>query len=296
MISGSAPGGAPVPPLRALIIEDNRDAAESLRDVLMRRGLAQALGNLLHNACKFTPAGGRVTVTVAETPAGGHARVAVRDTGRGIGAEVLPRLFDPFAQADASLDRGRGGLGLGLALVKGLVELHGGTVDAASDGPGRGTTVTLTLPLAPAAPEATPGEPPRPPCPPRRVLLIEDNHDAAETLSELLTVEGHVVEVAYTGPEGLARARAFCPDIVLCDIGLPLLDGYQVARALRADPDLARTPLVALTGYARTEDMERARAAGFDAHLAKPPTVAELTRVLGALAEPRLRPRGDHHG
>jgi signal transduction histidine kinase len=248
-----------------------------------RTRLAQVIGNLLQNAVKFTPAAGETSVTVEVDALRGGASVSIRDTGIGIEPALLPRLFEPFAQGDTSLDRSRGGLGLGLAVVKGLVEMHGGSVRAESAGPGRGATFTIALPLE-TAPAAAP-----PPAAgaaraaaPRRVLIIDDNIDAADTLRDMLELAGHEVEVAYSGPEGLAKARAFAPSIVLCDIGLPEMDGYEVARAIRADPALGPLTLVALTGYAGAADVARAHAAGFDAHLAKPLRLAALEAALAA--------------
>ena len=231
--------------------------------------ISQALGNLLHNAAKFTRRGDAVTVTVGSEPATGRAEIRVTDTGLGLSDEVLARLFEPFAQASATLDRSRGGLGLGLALVKGLVELHGGEVQASSAGEGRGSTFLIRLPLAVATaepPRATTGAS----LPRRRVLIVEDKADAAASLRDRLELDGHEVATTTNGAEALARAATMRPDVVLCDIGLPGLDGYGVARAMRADPSLSRTLLVALTGYALSTDRARALAAGFDGHLAKP--------------------------
>lgn len=245
--------------------------------------IAQAVGNLLHNAAKFTGRGGRVTVAVDEDAAGGGAVVRVRDSGSGIAPDVLLRLFQPFMQGPSTLDRSRGGLGLGLALVKGLVELHGGTVEARSEGIGKGSEFTLRLPLArpaQAAPAVSSSE--RPADAAKRVLIIEDNVDVAHSLREALGFLKHSVEVAYSGPEGLAKARAFGPDVVLCDIGLPGMDGYDVAKAFRAEPALGSVFLVALTGYALPEDQSKARQAGFDRHLAKPASVGDLQAVLAA--------------
>jgi two-component system CheB/CheR fusion protein len=242
--------------------------------------LAQVLGNLLHNAAKFTPSGGRVWVELEADRAAAAAALRVRDDGVGIPADVLPRLFEPFAQADATLARTRGGLGIGLALVRRLVELHGGTVSVRSDGAGRGTEFTLHLPLAERA--AAPG--PAPAVPERagalRVLVVDDNADAADTLRDLLEMSGHVATVARDGAEALALARTFWPDAVLCDIGLPGLDGYAVAKTLRADPALAEVFLVALTGYALPDDLRRTAEAGFDAHLAKPPPLETIEALL----------------
>jgi signal transduction histidine kinase len=247
--------------------------------------LAQVVGNVLHNANKFTDAGGRVSVELAAEGAVESAVIAVRDTGIGMDAEVLGRVFEAFSQADRSLDRSRGGLGLGLALVKGLVELHGGEVAVASDGPGKGTALTIRLPLGteptPVRQVAVPARATRAA---RRVLVIEDSPDAAESMRMLLAMTGHQVEVSATGVAGVERAREFRPDVVLCDIGLPGgMDGYAVARALRRDAELSSVFLVAATGYGQAEDQRRAREAGFDAHLTKPVDFAELQRLLALL-------------
>jgi two-component system CheB/CheR fusion protein len=240
--------------------------------------LAQIVGNLLTNAAKFTPRGGRVEVALEQ--AGGDAVLTVRDTGVGIPREAMERIFEPFVQADRSLDRARGGLGLGLALVRGLVELHGGSVTASSAGPELGAEFRVRLPLAATAENARAAEAKRSPVLPRRVLIIEDNADTAGALEEALALDGHHVRTARDGPEGLAKARAFHPEVVLCDIGLPGMDGYEVARALRADAALSDAFLVAVTGYALPEDLRRAREAGFDRHIAKPPTFERLDEVL----------------
>jgi CheY-like chemotaxis protein len=205
---------------------------------------------------------------------------------------MLPRLFEPFVQADRSLARSTGGLGLGLAVAKGLVEMHDGTVSASSRGLGEGAEFTVRLPLEAGAP-STAREARSAPrmAPSRRVLVIEDNVDAAESLREVLALGGHGVDVAYTAEEGLAKARAFRPDVVLCDLGLPGMDGYGVARVLRADPAFHGTMLVALTGYATPEDVSRSREAGFDHHVAKPPAY-ELIEGILASADP-ARPEPD---
>jgi PAS domain S-box-containing protein len=241
--------------------------------------LAQVVGNLLHNAGKFTPGGGRIDVRLGRDAHG--AVLSVRDSGAGIHAEMLPRLFDMFSQGASNPMRGQGGLGLGLAMVKGLTELHGGSVEAHSPGPGCGSVFVVHLQV-----EATPSTCVVPalaltPAPePRRVLLIEDNADAAASLRLLLELAGHRVEATDNGTEGVARARAFHPDVVLCDLGLPGLSGFEVARTLRADPAMARVRLVALTGYGRDEDRRQARAAGFDEHLVKPIDPDTLERLL----------------
>ena len=243
--------------------------------------ISQAVGNLLTNAAKFTPEQGRVVLSLEEDAQRRRAVICVRDTGVGIDAEMLPRLFVPFVQADGSLDRSMGGLGLGLALVRELVAMHGGEVDAQSAGLGLGAEFRVWLPLARQHATASNNIACRKPTyAPRRVLIIEDHIEVASTLSEVLTLDGCHVEIAYNGSEGLERARTFKPDIVLCDIGLPGTNGYDVARAFRADPALRGMFLVALTGYAMPEDIEKAKAAGFSDHLAKPPNMARLAEII----------------
>ena len=206
--------------------------------------------------------------------------VRVRDTGIGLSQELLPRVFEPFTQAETTLDRARGGLGLGLALVKGLVELHGGSVEVESAGPGQGAEFTVRLPIREVATDrAVARSAIRAPTA-RRVLVIEDNIDAAESLREVLEFGGHVVEIANSGRDGIERSLTFRPDMILCDIGLPGMDGYEVARRLRADKTLASTYLVALTGYALPEDLARAKEAGFDEHIAKPASLERIEEVL----------------
>jgi signal transduction histidine kinase len=264
--------------------------------------LAQSVDNLLQNSMKFTGRGGRVFVAVREGPESGLATVTVRDTGIGMAPELLGRLFEPFSQADSSLDRSRGGLGLGLALVKSLIGLHGGTVEAHSAGEGQGAELVIHLPRLSAAsaelprPQESLGplEPAEPVPPlqeetnggsrPHRCLIIEDHRDAADSLRTLLELAGHEVEVAYDGQQGLEKVRWFRPEIVLCDIGLPNgMDGYAVARALRAEPELGPLRLVALSGYGQAEDQRRALEAGFDTHLTKPADPDGLRRLLAGL-------------
>ena len=246
--------------------------------------LAQVIGNLLQNAAKFTGHGGRATVFVSVDLPKRQAVIRVSDTGAGIPSELIGRLFQPFMQADTTLDRSKGGLGLGLALVKGLVELHGGDVCVHSDGLGKGAEFVVSLPLAAegaVAPEMNRSSADHPG---RRVLIIEDNIDAADSLREVLQLDGHEVAVAYNGPEGLAKARSFRPEVVFCDIGLPGMDGYDVARAFRANEALKGAFLVALSGYALPDDLQRARDAGFARHIAKPPSIEQITQVLADLA------------
>jgi PAS domain S-box-containing protein len=245
-----------------------------------RNRLAQVVGNLLQNAVKFTPPDGRVCVSVATDVAAARALLRVADTGAGLAPEIAGRLFQPFVQADTTLDRSKGGLGLGLALVKGLVELHGGEVTASSAGVGRGSEFTVRLPLDLTEPVTAEHERRSPASVRRRVLVIEDNVDAADSLRELLELDGHAVSVAHDGPDGIAKAHAFRPDLVLCDIGLPGMDGYAVAGAFRADGALRDVHLVALSGYALPEDLRRAAEAGFDDHLAKPPSLDILEDLL----------------
>jgi two-component system CheB/CheR fusion protein len=247
-----------------------------------RTRLAQMVGNLLENAAKFADKGGRAQVSLAVDAAAGRAIIRVTNTGVGISPELLPRLFQPFAQADDSMDRSKGGLGLGLALVKGLVELHGGDVSAHSQGIGKGAEFIVRLPLNGALDVKTP-TPVDTSRRIRRVLIIEDLADAARSLREALELCGHQVEVAENGPAGLARARGFRPEVVLCDIGLPGMDGYAVARAFRADEMLKDVFLVALSGYALPEDVLRSAEAGFDRHLAKPPPLDKLEELLSSL-------------
>jgi two-component system CheB/CheR fusion protein len=249
--------------------------------------LSQALGNLLQNAAKFTNKGGIVSVELNSSHE--NAFLCVRDTGVGISRTMLSRIFEPFIQADATLARSTGGLGLGLALVRGLAELHGGQVEASSEGVGKGAEFTIRIPLCtmdaePASTtthELTPAKTAA-----RRVLVIEDNIDSAESLKEALELDRHEVTIAFTGPEGLAKAQTFLPDVVLCDIGLPGMNGYEVARAFRANGQLHDVPLVALTGYASAEDQTKAAEAGFNRHLAKPPSLDALELVLSELPNP----------
>jgi PAS domain S-box-containing protein len=243
-----------------------------------RTRMAQVVGNLLQNAAKFTPAGGRVTLSTAVSAS--HVEIRVADTGVGLAPETLPYLFQPFMQAGATADRRTGGLGLGLSLVKGLTQLHGGEVMATSAGVGRGAEFTVRLRLDTDGQAEGHGRPDVASGPTRRVLVIEDNEDSAAMLRVALELSGHEVAVAHNGRDGLERARRFHPQVVLCDIGLPGVDGYEVARALRADPVLREARLIALTGYALPQDLELARQAGFDHHLSKPPDLDALDELV----------------
>jgi CheY-like chemotaxis protein/anti-sigma regulatory factor (Ser/Thr protein kinase) len=242
--------------------------------------LAQVIGNLLQNAAKFTPAGGRVTIAAHAEEA--QVVVRVRDTGPGIAADVLPSIFEPFTQAKQTLARTEGGLGLGLALVKGIVSLHSGEVSAVNvkDG-GAEFTVRLPLALRQERLAASPGGPAKaaPPVSHHRVLVVDDNADAAETLAELVRMLGHDAQVAYDGLAAVRRAGDYHPDVVLCDIGLPGMDGYEVAHELRAAQG-RDVRLVAITGYALPEDVTRAEQAGFDEHVAKPCGPEQIERLL----------------
>jgi signal transduction histidine kinase len=242
--------------------------------------LSQVVGNLLHNAAKFTPAGGHVTVSLG-IECNDQAVLRISDTGAGISPETMNHLFEPFVQGERTLDRSGGGLGLGLALARGIVELHGGSISAFSEGPGRGAAFTVKLPIenrrAPQLVLAPVQDTARGTC---RVLIIEDHLDAAESLRDALELSGHVVQISHDAASGLQLARSFAPDVVLCDIGLPCVDGYAVARQMRNDPDLRSLVLVALSGYATQEDREKSFDAGFDEHMAKPPQLDVLDRLL----------------
>jgi PAS domain S-box-containing protein len=251
--------------------------------------IEQVLANLLHNAAKFTEPGGSIDLTAERE--GSEAVLRVRDDGAGISPELLPRIFDLFVQEERSLARSRGGLGIGLTLVRALVERHGGSIEAESEGPGRGSTFTVRLPLRaedagagldPARTGTSPAPVPAAAEGPARVLLVEDNLDAAEALSELLRMWGHEVETAHDGISALRTARQLRPGVVLLDIGLPGMDGYEVARELRSTPGLGSTRLIALTGYGQESDRHRSRLAGIDHHLVKPVDVEQLRTLLAS--------------
>jgi signal transduction histidine kinase/ActR/RegA family two-component response regulator len=241
-----------------------------------RTRIAQVTSNLLQNAVKFTARGGILNVAIAVHEQ--RASLRVKDSGIGLEPDLLETLFEPFIQGVPA--RQKGGLGLGLALVKGLVTLHKGTVSARSGGAGCGSEFIVELPLAPATPHA-PRETPTA-SPSRLVVLIEDSADNADTLARVLELNGHRVQLARDGKSGLALAVELQPDVVLCDIGLPDIDGYEVARELRMTSRLVATRLVALSGYAQPEDRQRSQEAGFDAHLVKPVVFAELNEILTA--------------
>ena len=242
-----------------------------------RARLVQMLVNVLANAVKYTHNGGNIRVEVRSE--GDQVAVEVADDGAGISADLLPLVFDLFVQADRTLDRAQGGLGIGLSVVKKLVEMHDGEVTAESPGLGRGATFTIRLPRGqPPVVEAAPAKSSR--YSKRRVLVVDDNVDAAVSLAQLLRLEGHVVETVYGARAALDKFDGFNPDVVLLDIGLPEMDGYEVAHRLRQRTDLHPVILVALTGYGQREDRERALVAGFDDHLVKPVSFEDLQRVL----------------
>jgi CheY-like chemotaxis protein/anti-sigma regulatory factor (Ser/Thr protein kinase) len=242
--------------------------------------LAQIVSNLVHNAVKFTHEGGRIDVSVSTE--GGHAVLEVADDGPGIAPEMLGRVFDLFTQASRGGDRQEGGLGIGLTLVQRLVEMHGGTVEARSEGEGHGATFRVRIPLAAsAAAEADerPEPPSESPAEPLRVLVVDDNADVLTSMTMLLELEGHAVTTAQDAESTYRAVQDVEPDVVLLDLGLPGADGYEVARRLRATfgTDLL---LVAVTGYGQSEDRLRARAAGFDHHLLKPVDFDALQALL----------------
>jgi signal transduction histidine kinase len=241
--------------------------------------LAQCVGNLVSNAIKFTPPGG--TVGVSARRQDGHALIAVRDSGAGIAPEILPRVFELFVQGDPSLGRSQGGLGIGLTLVRHLVQLHGGTVMADSAGPGQGSRFEIRLPLTGRA--ASPSMPDRLTATrPRRILLVEDNRDAREMLRAVLELQGHVVSETGDGVAAVRLATQMRPDVVILDIGLPGVDGFETARRIRRRLG-ERVRLVAVSGYGDDEARERGRGAGFDAHLVKPVSPEALSETLDAL-------------
>jgi signal transduction histidine kinase/ActR/RegA family two-component response regulator len=245
--------------------------------------LAQVFNNLLVNAIKFTSAGQSVRVTA--TVEDGQARVDVQDTGAGISAEEIDKIFDLFYQAPQSFDRARGGLGLGLPIVRSLVEMHGGTVQATSAGPGEGSRFTVRLPLCEPPQEAAAVEPESAIKGAGKVLVVDDNEDAADTCATLLEIAGYEVRVAYTPEAALETLRDFAPDIAILDIGLPRMSGYTLAGLMKDAPSNYRGALVALTGYGQAADMAASRQAGFDAHLTKPVNPGELLTLLVQLAK-----------
>ena len=241
--------------------------------------LEQILANMVTNAVKYTPAGGRIYVSLRGD--GHNAVLSVEDTGVGIEPDLLPSVFDMFVQGESTLDRAQGGLGIGLTLVRRLVELHGGTVVAASAGAGQGSTFTVRLPQVPAQTTATaPISLSSGRVAPRRVLIVEDSRDAREMFRMLLELAGHRVFEAADGVDGLRLLETEHPEVAIIDIGLPGIDGYEVARRMRERPNGRGILLLALTGYGFPEDYERSTAAGFDHHLVKPVDPDELARLI----------------
>jgi CheY-like chemotaxis protein/two-component sensor histidine kinase len=245
--------------------------------------LAQVLSNLLNNAAKYTDEGGQISLTADRL--GEDVIVRVRDTGIGIAPDLLPKIFDLFTQADRTLSRSRGGLGIGLTLVRSLIELHDGRVTAQSRGLGQGSEFVVRLPVAAghragSDPATDADQPPIVQPPRRRILVVDDKRSNAQSLEVLLEGLGQEVYTAYDGLAGLELARQHRPDIVLLDIGLPLMDGYEVARRCREEPALQRMTLVAMTGYGQDSDRQRSQSAGFDAHLVKPVNLDDLLVLL----------------
>ena len=238
--------------------------------------LAQVIGNLLTNAAKYTTPGGDIRVSIERD--GDKAVIRVRDNGSGIAPDLLPRVFDLFVQGERGLDRSEGGLGIGLTLVRSLVQMHGGRVEAHSDGPGQGSEFVVTLPAAAKQNKerdvVTQG------VTPRRILVVDDNIDGAEVLAMVLEIDGHEVQTANSGQDALEKAARMLPEVILLDLGMPDMDGCEVARCLRQNPSLTAALLVAVTGYGRDEDRDQSREAGFDHHLVKPLDMDALKQVL----------------
>jgi len=290
-----------------------RNAVEGVQPLIQERGLVlsvllpaeplyveadptrlqQIVHNLLSNAAKYTDPGGRIHLTARQE--NGKVVLHVQDTGIGIAAETLPHIFELFVQGERRLNRSQGGLGIGLTLVRQLVEMHGGTISASSEGLGKGSEFTVRLPAPPNNPqelqrqltdEAQSAAPPTS----RRILVVDDNVDAADSLATLLRLKGHVVRVARDGPTALTTARAERPEVVILDLGMPGMDGFEVARQLRAMTETKNSVLVAITGWSREEDRQRCYEAGFDGHLPKP---VDLSAVQQFLDHPKLLERPD---
>jgi CheY-like chemotaxis protein/two-component sensor histidine kinase len=255
--------------------------------------MAQVVGNLLTNAAKYTEPGGRIDVSANRD--NDAAVLRIRDNGIGIDPKMLPRIFELFVQVDQATTRSQGGLGIGLTLVKNLVEMHNGTVEAHSEGDGKGSEFVVRLPLVAKQRVATSGgesgrQTPETPSPSGfRLLVVDDNRDAANSLALLLKLQGHEVRVAYSGIAALETARTYRPDMVFLDIGMPDMDGYEVARRLRQEPGLEKIVLAALTGWGQQEDRRRAAEAGFNHHLVKPPEPKTREAVLAELKSTRPR-------
>jgi CheY-like chemotaxis protein len=260
-----------------------------------RGRLAQVVTNLLNNAAKYTPRGGHITVSARVD--GDHVGLEVADDGAGIAPELLPRVFDAFTQGRQGLDRKQGGLGLGLAIARQLIVGHGGTIEARSAGPGRGTIMVVRVPQARVL-SSCDGAPRNAANPPRRhaarrVLVVDDNPDAVKMLAEALGEAGHNVRTAGDGPSALQLVDTFVPDVAFLDIGLPAMDGYELASLLRRVPSLVHTPLVAITGYAQDDDRQRALASGFSEHLAKPLDFERVLECIESLSQPSPASSGE---
>jgi CheY-like chemotaxis protein len=275
---------------RPLIEQDGRELSVSLppEPVYLDADpvrIAQVLSNLLSNAAKYTESGGHIQLTGERR--GTDLVISVTDDGIGIDPEMLPRIFDVFSQEKPALDRSQGGLGIGLSLVRGLVELHGGSVEAYSDGPGTGSEFVVRLPAAAeepipdAAPESDESKPA--PAPKRRLLIVDDLKDSADSLSVMLELKGHEVQTAYDGEEAIAAAQAFQPDVVLLDIGMPRMNGYDACRTIREQPWGKGMYLVAVTGWGQEDDFRRTQEAGFDHHMVKPVDPEDLLKLLATL-------------
>jgi CheY-like chemotaxis protein len=251
--------------------------------------LEQVVVNLLNNAAKYTNEGGQIWLTAQQED--GEVVLRVRDTGVGIAPELLPRIFDLFTQADRTLDRSQGGLGIGLSLVQRLVELHGGTVEARSAGLGQGSEFIVRLPaLSPAGAPIPRVETAKQPKHTLRVLVVDDNRDSADMLVMLLQIFGHEAQAAYSGQTALEAAVEYQPDVVLLDIGLPDMNGHEVAEHLRQQPQTKDIRLIAITGYGQDSDRQRSKEAGFDRHLVKPVNPQELQELLATrVKQPRYR-------
>jgi CheY-like chemotaxis protein len=251
--------------------------------------LAQILANLLNNAAKYTDAGGRISVNAQRQ--GANAVISVRDNGAGIAPDALPRMFEMFSRGDRSSGRDQGGLGIGLALSRRLAEMHGGAIDARSEGPGKGSEFIVRIPLAadqhpqPAAQGRAAASLPQ-----KRILVVDDNRDAADSLAMLLKFLGSDVRIARDGPQALEEFHAYDPAVVLLDIGMPGMDGYEVARRIRTRFPERRPTIVALTGWGQDDDRRRARDAGFDHHLIKPAEIGSLQLLLASVEDKTRNP------
>jgi CheY-like chemotaxis protein len=252
--------------------------------------LAQVISNLLNNSAKYTEDGGSIELIVERSRK--EAVLRVRDNGVGIAPEMLPHVFDMFMQAESSTNRSQGGLGIGLTLVRRLVEMHGGAIEARSAGLGKGSEFlvrlpALTEPASDIAPKAAADISSQTPGGPRRVLIVDDNEDSAESMAVLLRLRGHEVRLSYDGQSALEEAHAFKPDVMFLDLNLPRMDGYEVARRLRQEPAMRDMMLVAMTGYGQEEDRQRTREAGFHLHMVKPVDFDKIEELLSSAPDNR---------